>query len=386
MAPPRQIRRGDGYITERTTAAGETRYQCRWHDGERWRAKTFADPDDAEDHLRAIGRRKRRGTYTAETALTVAELVDAYLERGRQRWSTNTVATYRLLARRQIGPNLGSIRATELTPARVQRWIDTLAADGLSAAVIENARTVLGGACREAVRLGALPTDPVAGTRVPARKRTKKITWSAAEVGRVLAATKGDVWLHAYYATALTTAMRPGELRALRWGDIDLEAGVATVQRTMTRGEDYRHRIGETTKTGRTRTVALPPETVAALRAHRRDQAARRLAAPAWHDVGTVFDRGDGNPVAQQTMSTRHRLTCDRAGVPRIRMHDLRHTSATLLMERGIHPKIVADLLGHSSVTITLDTYSHVSADMHRAASESLRSVFGSEDEDAVNE
>ncbi len=99
-----------------------------------------------------------------------------------------------------------------------------------------------------------------------------------------------------------------------------------------------------------------------------------------------VFDRGNGNPVTPQTLDRYHRRMCERAGVPRCRMHDTRHSAATLLMARGVHPKIVADILGHSSVMITLDTYSHVEVNMQRAASESLRSVlFPKDDDDAAN-
>jgi integrase len=374
--PPKQssrtIRRGDGFITARPQRDGSTRFQARWNDGSRWRARTFPTQDEAEDHLRTIGRSKRSGRYTPESDATVGELVAEYIARGAHRWSTNTVATYRLLARQQISPHLGTVRIVDLTPRRVQTWLDRLTASGLSAAVIENARTVLGGACKEAVQLGVLQTNPVTGTRAPARSRTVKTTWTSDEVERVLQAVEDDPLYRAFYLVALTTAVRPGELRALKWGDVDFETGVVTCQRTMTRDAEYRHMVGTTTKTGRARSIAVPSETMEALKVQRRDQLQRQLAAPAWAAHDLIFDRGDGNPLAQQTVATHHRLICERAGVRRCRLHDLRHCAATMMMRNGVSPKIVADILGHASIATTLDIYSHVSVDMQRSAVEGL--------------
>ena len=368
----RTLRRGDGYIEVRTRKDGSHSYLARWHDGTAWRGRTFRDEDSAEDHLRGIGRTKRRGDYTPESTMRVDEALAAYIERGARRWRSNTVATYSLLAKQQIIPHLGRRRLTALTPAIVQTWLDELAGSGLSAAVVENARTVLSGACKEAVKLGMLTTNPVTGTTPPARTRRTHTTWSAHEVARVYDALRDDVRMLAYYRVALTTAMRPGELRALRWDDIDMEAGVITVQRTMTRDAGYHHVMGTTTKTGKTRAIGVPASTIAALRAHRQDQRTRQIAAEHWKDVGIVFDRGDGNPMAQQSVATFHRRIAETAGVTRIRMHDTRHTAATLMLQNNVHPKIVADILGHSSVATTLDIYSHADVSMQRQATDGL--------------
>lgn len=280
-AEQRSLRRGEGFIEERQTKAGEPRYLARWLDAGKWRGRTFRTLDDAEDHLRAVARGKRTGRYQGESDLTVAELVGAYIQRGRHRWAANTVATYDLLLRRQIAPHLGSVRASELTPARVQRWLDQRTGE-VSASILQTARTVLSGAYREAVRLGTVPLNPVTGTKAPARQRRAATTWTPAEIGRVLEAAKDDAGLYARYLVALTTGIRPGELRALMWEDIDLEAGVLTVRRTMTRDAAFHHVVGSTTKTGRSRSIALMPETVEALKHHRAEQRKRQLAAVAW--------------------------------------------------------------------------------------------------------
>lgn len=378
----RSLRRGDGFIETRTTKRGEPRWQARWHDGVKWRAKTFRSEDEAEAHLQDIGRSRRAGRYTPESDLTVAEAVSEYIERGKMRWSSNTVATYSLLHKGQIAPHLGKVRLTELTPRRVQHWLDQLAVKvvrhpsgerrTLSPAVIENARTVLSGACKEAMQLGVIAANPVSGTRAPARKRTGKVTWTPDEIATVLEHVADDVRYHAYYLVALTTAMRPGEIRALKWGDIDFDTGVITCQRTMTRDDTYHHKIGDTTKTGRARPIAVPETTITALRTLRSDQLQRRLRADVWGETDIVFDRGDGQPLAQQTVSNVHQRITAATGVRKIRMHDLRHTAATLMLKNNVHPKIVSDILGHSSIATTLDIYSHVDVSMQRLATEAL--------------
>lgn len=166
--------------------------------------------------------------------------------------------------------------------------------------------------------------------------------------------------------------MRLGELLALRWEDVDLERGTLAARRTATRAADGRFTVGEP-KGGRSRQVALAPEAIAALRRHRARQAERRLRLGAlWQDPGLVFDRGDGSGLTHQAVGERMRRRVARLGLPPIRFHDLRHSAATLLLEMGVHPKIVSELLGHAGISITMDRYSHVTEAMHREAAGQL--------------
>lgn len=372
MARKHDVRRGDGYIIERPTKDGVVRYQARWRDGRSWRSKTFDAQHDAEDHLRQIGRSKRAGVYTPESRLTVADALQAYMDRGKHRWKANTWSTYGGVIRFHIEPYIGSIRIVELTPWKVQQWVDDLVRKGLSPSVIENARVIMNGACKDAMRLGVLTSNPVTGASLPARQKRKYAVWSAVQARDVFAACADDIRMKTYYTVALTTAMRPGEIRALKWGDVDLDKARLRVERTITRNERGRQIIGTTTKTGQVRTIALPPSTVSVLRAWRAHQSERRLAAHNWHVLDLVFDRGDGFILPQNTLARAHQRICGEANVPIIRLHDVRHTAATLLLEAGTHIKVVADLLGHSSVTITLDTYSHPDESIQRGATQAL--------------
>lgn len=367
-----EVARGNGYIVERPTKEGVMRYQARWRDGRSWRSKTFGNQHEAEDHLRKIGRSKRAGLYTPESRLTVSESLASYMDRGKQRWKANTWSTYGAVIRFHIEPYIGTVRIVELTPWRVQQWVDDLVRTGLSASVIENARVILNGACKDAMRLGILTSNPVSGAALPARKKRKYSVWTASQARAVLAACGDDARMRTYYTVALTTAMRPGEIRALKWSDVDLDKGRLRVERTITRNERGRQVIGTTTKTGRSRSIALPPSTVKMLRSWRASQAERRLAAHSWHALDLVFDRGDGMVLPQNTVARAHQRIAGEAGVPVIRLHDVRHTAATLLLEAGTHVKIVSDLLGHSQISTTLDIYSHPDESMQRGATQAL--------------
>lgn len=372
----RDLKRGDGYVTPRVTSTGETRYQARWYDQGSWRSKTFGSLDDAEDHLRSVSRSKRDGRYVSESRMTVNDALAGYMERGKRRWKDNTFSTYSGVIRFHIAPYIGKLRLVNLTPLRVQNWVDTLNRKGLSPSVIENARVILNGSCKDAIRLGVINSNPVTGVDMPPRIRPTYTVWTAEQVKAVLDACGDDIRMFTYYVVALTTAARPGEIRALKWSDISFERGRVTVSRTITRDERGRQVLGDTTKTSRTRTIALSDSTISALKAWRVHQAERRLSAEHWRDLDLVFDRGDGNILPQNTVARAHQRIATDARVPIIRMHDIRHTAASLLVEAGTHIKVVADILGHSSVAITMDTYSHPGESIQREATNLLGDII----------
>lgn len=384
--PTRTVRYGDGYLTER----GPTKVQARWKDGDKTRAKTFtaetldAAWDAAEDHLRQIARDRRDGRYESPSDLTVTQLVKEYRDRGKSRWSTNTQATYRLLAEKHVLPYIGKRKVIDLTPRILQLWIDDLRKTDLSSAVIENAKIVLSGACREAVQMGVIPTNPALNLRLPARKKTQMATWSAQEVRDIIRACGEDLWMRTFYTVALTTGMRPGELRALMWRDIDFEETRVQCRRSMTRDASFRAMVGDQTKSGRTRVIAIPDETVSALKLLRDHQEQREKRHDQWQATGVVFDRGDGRFMPLTTLETRHDAIQTRAGVKRIRLHDLRHTFSTLALQQGANIKVISDILGHSSIAITMDTYVHTDVGMHRSVVNALGSLMdGTADEPA---
>jgi len=195
---------------------------------------------------------------------------------------------------------------------------------------------------------------------------------------KLLSSIDGDP-LEALYVLALTTGMRRGELLALRWSEIDLEAGFLQVRWTL------QHLVGGVhvltpPKTARSRRkIKLTVRAIKALQAHRTRQIALRDAAKeAWYEEGFVFTTAIGHPIRGNHILQRNFAPLlVKAGLPAIRFHDLRHTAATLLLLRGIHPKVVSEMLGHSTISMTLDIYSHVLPDMQRDAVDALDLLLG---------
>jgi integrase len=193
-------------------------------------------------------------------------------------------------------------------------------------------------------------------------------TLSGENVAALFEAAVGER-LEALWVLAATTGMRQGELLALRWPELDLDRAAARVTATLAPGPNG-PAITEPKTARSRRQIALTDQAVAALRRRRTAQAAERLqAGPAWVDTTLVFCDELGRPLSAEWVVRRaFRPLLRKAGLPAIRFHDLRHTAATLMLSRGIHPKIVAEMLGHATVAITLDVYSHVTPDMQREA------------------
>lgn len=195
---------------------------------------------------------------------------------------------------------------------------------------------------------------------------------NAEQARMLLQAIEGDP-LEALYLLALTTGMRQGELLSLKWADVDLEAGHVQVRSSVRKGKEG-FVFSEPKTSASRRQVALTMSAVAALYRHRGCQLEQRMAdGPLWQDNDLVFPDVLGMPFNGITLLRREFLPLlKRAGLPLIRFHDLRHTAATLMLLKGVHPKIVSEMLGHASVSITLDLYSHVLPNMQREAAETM--------------
>jgi integrase len=167
--------------------------------------------------------------------------------------------------------------------------------------------------------------------------------------------------------------MRRGEILGLRWADVDLEARALSVRRTLSRGSTSRLEAGEPKTAAGRRRVSLSPSVVESLRRHRVRQVAQRLATgSAYRDQDLVFATEVGGVIHPNSLARRYAQLIERAAVPKIRLHDLRHTNATVDLAAGTHPKVVQERLGHASISETLDRYSHVTRDMQREAADRL--------------
>jgi integrase len=363
--------------------AGQFKAQARWTEDGRRRAQTFTalsaeDAHDAAvDHLIAIRRARRDGRYIPPSLMTVGDLVDVYIARTRSGWQPSTEHTYRRMADNYIVAHLGSVRLVSLTKAQVQHWIDQLAAAGLAPKTIHNAvaffRTILA----HAVDMELIPRSPAVGTRAPRQARQPRTVWSLEEIARVLAAVADNPFMAAFYRLAMGAGLRPGELQALQWSDLDLERRTLTIQRTATRDARGKGIVGTRTKSGKPRVIELPDGVLDALRAWRVQQRSRVRNTPVRPFQPFIFStRADGGMQHRSSLATRHERVIARAGVAPIPLHRLRHIFATVSMEHGVNPLSVSRILGHSSVKITLDMYSHPSDQYQRTVMESIDAVI----------
>ena len=306
--------------------------------------------------------------------LTVGEYLASWLSTVRAGGSIRptTAKAYDVAVRVHIVPSLGRVPLRLLTRTLIKEMYADLQirgrarrpAGGLSLKAVHNVHLTLHRALEEALDDGLIPSNPSnrahrMGNSLPAVRG-----WSAAELHTFLTAVE-DEPDYPLWRLAASTGMRRGELLGLRWTDIDLDRGLVSVQRQLVRNGDALEFGHPKTAAGR-RTVCLDQTTVRILADHRDRQA--RIAAARTFVADLVFCRANGAPRDPDVVTHQFIERAVRAGLPRIRLHDLRHTHASIALQAEINPKVVQERLGHASVKVTLDTYTHVLPPMHRAA------------------
>jgi len=311
--------------------------------------------------------------------VTVGDYLDRWLAdtvKGTVR--TSTYERNEEIVRLHIKPSLGRVGLKKLTPTHVRGLYSEKLDSGLAPATVRRIHSTLHKALSQAVSDGIVPRN-AAHVKAP-RPAPEEIRPLSEDEARAFldAARQSGERFEALYVLAITTGLRRGELLGLRWDDADLEFGTLRVGRALVR-EGGRHTLGETkTRRGR-RQINLTPRTVNALKKHRKQQLEEKMKlAGLYKDHGLIFASGVGTPVNPENLVKRSfKPLLKKAGLPEIRFHDLRHTCATLLLSRGVHPKLVQELLGHATIAMTLDTYSHYLPSMGDQAAGAMGNAFG---------
>ena len=360
---------GEGTVARKPRADGQwvARYTVVEEDGSVRRpvlyAKTRAEVSrKLRDALAARDRGERRPGKQ-----TVADYLATWHDGTRPQLRPQTWQRQGEHVRLHLVPTVGRFPMHKLAPVDVQRAYAQLLERGLSAATVRRTHAVLHRALGQAVRWRLLAANVADMVDPPRVSRAEMAAFSPVDARRFVAAVRGDR-LEALYVVALTTGLRQGELLALRWAEVDLDAAWLQVTGSLVRD---RGELGiAETKTARSRRrVELAAIAVDALRAHKLAQLEQRVAlANVWQDRGLVFASETGGFIGKSTIQKHFPRLLAAAGLPRIRFHDLRHTAATLMLGRGVHPKVAADMLGHSTIAVTLDLYSHVTPTMQREA------------------
>ena len=320
-----------------------------------------------------------RGEPIEAAPITVNEYLDKWLnDAAKKRLRERTHQNYENLMRRYVRPVLGKQRLADVTPLDLQSLYTKMSEAGLSARTVRYVHAVLSSAFKQAMKWEMLDRDVTRLVDLPKQQRQEMRALSQEEAARFLQTVKGDRYA-ALFNLALMSGMRPEEYLALQWKDIDWQRGAVTVQRVLIwrDGGGWKYEEPKTAKSRRS--IPLPASMMADLKAHRSGQLEERLKAGSlWENNDLVFTTETGTPVYPGNLRNRHfKPALERAGLPgEIRLYDLRHSMATLLLAGNENPKIVSERLGHSSITLTLDVYSHVLPDMQKGAVEKLENLL----------
>ena len=342
------------------------------------RQKWHAVPGTRRDAQRELARllnELNTGAYVEPSRMTVGEFLDRWLtDYAKPKVSPKTYERYQEMIDGHIRPALGSYLLPKLAPLHIQAFYSRALASGrkdgkggLSAQSVVHFHRLLNKAFAQALKWQLLARNPIQAVEPPKAQRQEMRALDEDETASLLSLL-GATRLYMPVMLAVTAGLRRGEILGLRWSNVDLATGTITVVQSLEQTKaGLRFKVPKTHRSRRC--IALPTITVETLRSHRVRQAEDRLAlGPAYEDHDLVCPRPGGSPWPPDVFSTAFAFFVRRSSIRPFRFHDLRHSHASHLLRAGVHPKIVSERLGHSTVSITLDTYSHILPGMQEDA------------------
>jgi integrase len=323
---------------------------------------------DAEKRLSELLTQLDTGGFVKPGKITLGEYLDGWLKDIRPNLAPSTFQTYQFFVNRHIRSTLGQIPLTQLRPEHIQHLYSDKQSAGLGQRSVRYIHITLHKALKGAVKLSMIARNPADAVTPPRVQRPEIQTWNEDEIHAFLEYAKDSPY-YALFFTALYTGMRRSELLGLRWGDIDLILGQIHVSRSLhsLKGGEIEFRPPKTTSGGRS--IALPASAILTLTEHREKQKlVRAMLGKPLTDSDPVFSSPEGQPFLPDTVTHAWIKLVRQTGLKPIRLCDTRHSHASLMLKQGVHPKIVSERLGHASIQITLDTYSHVAPGLQAAA------------------
>ena len=372
---------GDGDVFPRKNEAGKiTSYRGAYvgPDGKR-RYVSGKTKEDARRSLRKARGDAERGLVFDADNLKVGEYLDRWLSDSvSDTVKATTFERYEQITRLHLKPALGRVKLKALTPAHVRGLYREKLEAGSSARTVRYIHTTLHKALKQAVMDGLIPRNATEAVKPPqpTREEIHPLTPEQAKLLLQVAHEPGDR-LEALYVLAIHTGLRQGELLGLKWDDVDLDDGSLQVRRTLAITKNGFVFTSPKTS-GSRRSVKLTQRATEALRSHLERQL-REIdrVGSLWSENDLIFASETGEPLDRRAVTKlKFKPLLKRAGLPEIRFHDLRHTCATLLLTRNVNPKIVSEMLGHSTIAITLDTYSHVLPNMRDQAAAAMEEAL----------
>jgi len=370
-----------GQIIEKSKGVWLIRIQQRGIDGKR---KSFSETfkgtkSEADKQLTKKLGELDNGTLNANSKQTLGEYLDVWLETiAKPRLHQRTFGDYKDLMRLHVRDSLGNIKLSDLKAIHIQKLYGELQTKkNLAARRVRYVHAVLSSALRKAVELDILPRNVAKLVQLPKETKKEMDVLTEAECGLFLNALRGER-LETMFSFALATGLRPEEYLALQWKDVDLEKKTASVRRAVIRLPKSKWYFSEPKTKSSRRTLPLPVTLIKELRTHRRKQNEERLKlGAAWQNHDLVFPSEVGTPSTHSNITQVYKRVLKNAELrTSLRLYDLRHSHATLLLKAGVHAKVVSERLGHSPIALTLDVYSHVLLSMQAEAAAHLETML----------
>jgi integrase len=330
---------------------------------------------EAREWLQNSLNQLRQGVFIADDKVTVSQFFERYMnDFAKYSLKPSTYHNYEMMIRLYINPDIGNIRLTQLRVDNLHFLYAKRRSEGLSDRMVQYVHGILHRTLNKALKWGLITVNPADLAEAPTNKKKEMKVWTAEQVKTFLNYLKDDRWL-AIYMTACGTGLREGELLGLSWSNVNLEEGNLKVTQSLY----YIPRIGlvfsEPKSEKSRRLIMLPDFVIEALKAHKVRQDELRKS-PNWKGNGLVFTTNIGTPISPRNLVRHFKQKTKEANLPDIRFHDLRHSFASILLEKNVHPKIVQEILGHSNITLTLNTYSHIIPTMQKEAMKTIDKIL----------
>jgi len=349
-------------------------------DGKRKRKQLYAQTrKDVVEKLKDCQLALHQGISINLKKQTVGQFLDRWVQdAATPRLRPRTLAGYKLTIQTHLKPLLGGFQLRELTGQHVQALIGSKVDEGLSPRTIRGIRAVLRSALSDAVKWRIVQFNAAKAASLPRVRRTEIKVLTPAQAREFLLAADAHR-LGPLFSVALAVGLRLGEALGLRWKDVNIEGGELRVTQALQRIAGQLQFVEPKSERSR-RAIALPKVAARVLKGHRTKQLEERLAAGGrWNDSGLVFTSTLGTPLDERNVRRAFKDILAGAKLPRIRIHDLRHTCASLLLAQGVHPRVVMETLGHSQISLTLDTYSHVLPALQQEAARQIDTLLAVE-------
>ena len=332
---------------------------------------------DAAAWLKEMGNQVDRGLSLKAARITFNEFLDEWLRTAKSRLTFESWRSYKQVAKDYISPVLGSARLRDLTPIRIQRLYNRQLDDGVGERTVQKTHAVIRASLNSARKMGLLTHNPAGAATPPKSKAREMQILNENQIRQLLDAAKMiDKGSYALYYLAIVTGMRQGELLALRWSEVDMDKGTLHVKYSLKRvpGEGLQPRRPKTQSS--VRSIKIGVDTFQVL--HAQSSLVAEMKAKAgdhWKDLGYVFPSRNGQPIEPaEAYRGLHKLL-QKAGLPKIRFHDLRHTAASLMLNNGVDVLVASKRLGHAKPSITLDFYGHLLPNIQSQVADLLETV-----------